>query len=99
MTEISANQRLNFRGHWFWPLAFAVCAVNVLVLLLDGWQSPQLKKFEVLFDFAVIIPVLYLICYWKNGKRALIKDERTGHPDEGTGHPEGRPKPVVDQAV
>ncbi len=73
MTEISENHRLALKNHWFWPLAFAVCAVNVMVLLLDGWQSPQIKEFGVLIDFAVIIPMLYLICYWRNGKKALIK--------------------------
>lgn len=73
MTEISANQRPTFKDHWFWPLAFAVCAVNVLVLLLDGWKSPQIKEVGILFDFAVLIPTSYLICYWRNGKRALIK--------------------------
>jgi len=73
MTETSANRRLSFKNHWFWPLAFAISAVNALVLLLDGWQSPQIKEFGVLFDLAVLIPVLYLTCYWKNGKKALVK--------------------------
>jgi len=73
VTKISANRKLTFKNHWFWPLAFAVCAVNALVLLLDGWASPQIKEFGVLFDFAVLIPVLYFSCYWKNGKKALIK--------------------------
>jgi hypothetical protein len=73
MTEICANKRSTFKDHWFWPLACAVCAVNLMVLLLDGWQSPQIKEFGVLLDFAVVIPMLYLICYWRNGKQALIK--------------------------
>ena len=73
MTKISENRKLTFKNHWFWPLALAICAVNTLVLSLDGWQSPQIKELGVLFDFAILIPVLYLICYRASGKKAVIK--------------------------
>ena len=73
MNEISSSRNVAFKNHWFWPAAIAVCSVNALVLLLDGWQSPQIKEAGVLFDFAVLIPALYLICYWKIGKKAVIK--------------------------
>jgi len=73
MTEISPSQKIVLRNHWFWPLAFAICTINALVIFLDGWQAPQIKEIGVLFDLAVIIPVLYLMCYWRNGKKVLIK--------------------------
>lgn len=73
MNEVSLTPNAFIRSHWFWPVAGAVCVVNALVLLLDGWQSPQIKEFGVLFDFAILIPTLYLICYWATGKRALIR--------------------------
>ena len=73
MNEIGSSRKVTFKNHWFWPAGFAVCAVNASVLLLDGWQSPQIKEAGVLFDLAVIIPALYLICYRKSGKKVIIK--------------------------
>ena len=73
MTKASLMPTSFIKNHWFWPVAGAVCAVNALVLSLDGWQSPQIKELGVLFDFAILIPVLYLICYRASGKKAVIK--------------------------
>ena len=73
MNEITSSRKFDFKGHWFWPAGFTVCAVNASVLLLDGWQSPQIKEAGVLFDLAVLIPALYLICYRKSGKKVVIK--------------------------
>ena len=72
MNEIISSRKGKFKNNWFWPAGLAVCLVNALVLLLDGWQSPQIKEAGVLFDFAVLIPALYLICYWKIGKKAVV---------------------------
>jgi hypothetical protein len=41
--------------------------------MLDGWQSPQIKEVAVLFDFSVLIPCLYVICYWAKGKMAFVR--------------------------
>lgn len=73
MTEIGSSSKIGLRNHWFWPLAFAICAINAIVIFIDGWQAPQIKEIGVLFDLAVLIPALYLMCYWTNGKKVLIK--------------------------
>lgn len=73
MNSFASNPLSVMGRHWFWPAAVAVCAVNALTLSLDGWQSPHIKEFGVLFDLAVLIPVLYLICYRANRKKALIR--------------------------
>ena len=48
MTKTNSIRKLSFKSHWFWLLVFAVCAVNALVLVLDGWESPQIKEIGVL---------------------------------------------------
>jgi hypothetical protein len=73
MNEVSVAKSSFLRSHWFWPVAVAVCVVNAFVLGLDGWQSPEIKEFGVLFDLAILLPILYLICYRNTGKRALVR--------------------------
>lgn len=64
---------VSLKKHWFWPAALAVLMSNALLVAIDGWQAPQIKELGVLFDFAVLIPLLYLICYRANGKKVLVR--------------------------
>jgi hypothetical protein len=73
MKQVGVVQSSFMRDHWFWPFAVAVCVVNAFVISFDGWQSPQVKEFGVLFDFAILLPALYLICYRATGKKALVR--------------------------
>jgi hypothetical protein len=73
MTETKIISANSLKKHWFWPAAFAVVAVNVMVLAIDGWQAPRIKEFGVLFDFALLIPALYFICYRTSGKKAFVR--------------------------
>ena len=62
-----------FRTHWFFLFLAAVLVTDASVILLDGWESPQLLEAGILFDFAILIPLLYFWCYRSQGKRALIR--------------------------
>ena len=64
---------VSLKKHWFWPAALAVLLSNALVVAIDGWQAPQLKELGVLFDFAVLVPLLYLLCYRARGKKAVVR--------------------------
>lgn len=61
------------KRNWFWLAAMAVVAINAFTIASDGWQAPKIKEFGVLFDFAVLIPALYLICYRRLGKKAVVR--------------------------
>jgi len=61
------------KRHWFWLAAVAVVAANALIIAVDDWQAPQIREFGVLFDFAVLIPALYLICYRSLRKKAVVR--------------------------
>ncbi|AKS42555.1 hypothetical protein [Wenzhouxiangella marina] len=73
MNEVSVAKSSFLRSHWFWPAAVTVGVLNAFVLVLDGWRSPQIKELGVLFDLAILLPILYLICYRATGKRALVR--------------------------
>ncbi len=71
-TKTSDPLRL-LRAHWFFPAAAIALLLNSITVYLDQWSSPQLLEAGLLFDFAVLLPVLYLICYRSEGKRSVVR--------------------------
>lgn len=61
------------RANWFFAAAAAVLATDLIVLNVKNGASPRLLEAGLLSDLAVVIPCLYLACYWRNGKRAVIR--------------------------
>ena len=59
--------------NWFVPVLLLVISLNATVLYYDGLEPLRLKEFGLLFDFAVLLPVLYLICYRSQGKKAVVR--------------------------
>jgi hypothetical protein len=57
--------------HWFWPVAaiFVFDALNAHLLA----AMPRLMESLVLFDLVIVIPALYLFCYRRNGRKAIVK--------------------------
>ncbi len=69
-----ANDTLKFlRANWFFPAAAIALLVNSATIYLDQWAAPELLEAGLLFDFAILLPVLYLICYWSEGKRSVVR--------------------------
>lgn len=78
MNGLSSWQRL--RAHWFLPLA-------ALIALTDAWvvrtglhhqserllRRPEWAEWALLADLALIIPLLYLLCYRHQGRRAGVR--------------------------
>ncbi|MDJ0792752.1 MAG: hypothetical protein QNI98_00810 [Woeseiaceae bacterium] len=68
------NDTLRFlRANWFFPAAAIALLMNSTTVYLDQWSSPELLEAGLLFDFAILLPVLYLICYWSKGKRSVVR--------------------------
>ncbi len=61
------------RAHWFLPVAAIALLVNTITVYLDQWSSPELLEAGMLFDFAILLPVLYVVCYRSEGKRAVVR--------------------------
>ena len=61
------------RANWFFPATAIALLMNSTTVYLDQWSSPELLEAGLLFDFAILLPVLYLICYRSEGKRSVVR--------------------------
>ncbi|MDJ0911316.1 MAG: hypothetical protein QNI99_19185 [Woeseiaceae bacterium] len=61
------------REHWFLPAAAIALLMNSTTIYLDRWSSPELLEAGLLFDFAILLPMLYLVCYRSEGKRSVMR--------------------------
>ena len=73
MSAKTSNTLRFLRVNWFFPAAAIALLMNSTVVYLDQWSSPELLEAGLLFDFAILLPVLYLICYWSEGKRSVVR--------------------------
>ncbi len=74
MHELKTSNTLRFlRIHWFFPAAAIALLINSTTVYFDRWSSPKLLEAGLLFDFAILLPVLYLTCYWSEGKRSVVR--------------------------
>ncbi len=71
-TRVSSPLRI-LRANWFFPAAGIALLLNSLTIYLDQWSSPEMLEAGLLFDFAILLPVLYLICYRSEGKRSVVR--------------------------
>lgn len=75
MTEFFSHEhRANgwLRRHWFIPLATAIAMGDVGALYFQDWDHPRLFESAVLFDFAIVLPLLYLWCYRARGVAVIL---------------------------
>ena len=75
MAQISSDDHTAYswlRINWFYPLAIAVVLSDVSALNFQDWSHPRLFEGAVLFDLAVILPLLYLSCYRAKGAAVIL---------------------------
>ena len=75
MVQISSGADTAYswlRGHWFYPLAIAVVLGDVSTLHFQDWRHPRLFESAVLFDLAVVLPLLYFWCYRARGTAVIL---------------------------
>jgi len=73
MSTKTSNPLRFLRAHWFFPAAAIALLLNSMTIYLDQWSSPELLEAGLLFDFAILLPLLYLICYRSEGKRSAVR--------------------------
>ncbi len=73
MSTRTSNTLRFLRENWFVPAAAIALLINSTAVYLDQWSSPELLEAGLLFDFAILLPVLYLICYRSEGKRSVVR--------------------------
>ena len=63
----------NLRQHWFLFLAPLIIAGDLMVGLVPRGEPPRWVEAAVLFDFAVVLPLLCWACYRSQGRRAILR--------------------------
>lgn len=59
--------------NWFMPLAFGISAVDFTLARALPWSPPRPLEIGLILDFAVLLPLLYAVCYRRRGRVALIR--------------------------
>ncbi len=73
MTFSIPNTGSWFFRNWFWPIALLIAVGDLSSIYFVGWSDTQLLEAAILFDFVVVIPLLYWWCYRHTGKAAVIR--------------------------
>ncbi len=60
-------------SHWFLPVAALVAAGDLGSAWWGGWADGRLLEAALLFDFVVLLPLLYAWCYRARGKAAVVQ--------------------------
>ena len=60
-------------ANWFVAAAVLLVGTDLAVSLLPDSTSPRLLEFGLLSDLCIVLPGLYLACYWRKGKRSLLR--------------------------
>jgi len=61
------------KANWFVAAAVPLLAADLAVLLLPNSASPRLLEVGLLSDLCIVLPGLYLACYWRKGKRSVLR--------------------------
>ncbi|MBX9901264.1 MAG: hypothetical protein K2Y28_10840 [Burkholderiaceae bacterium] len=67
------NLSKKFTQHWFYLPAIAILFGDSVIARSDSWSHPHLLEAALLGDLAILVPILYFLCYRKQGKRAIIR--------------------------
>jgi hypothetical protein len=60
-------------ANWFVAGAVLLLGTDLAVLLLPNSASPRLLELGLLCDLCIVLPSLYLACYWRKGKRSVLR--------------------------
>lgn len=61
------------RAHWFLLAATLVVLSDVYLLHQPQGVPPRLLELGLLADLSIVVPGLYIACYWRRGKPALMR--------------------------
>ena len=61
------------KENWFVAAAVLLLGTDLVVLLLPNSASPRLLEVGLLSDLCIVLPGLYLACYWRKGKRSMFR--------------------------
>ena len=63
----------SLQAHWFLPFAFAIVGADSILVRTFEWQPALPLETGVIMDMAVLLPILYGICYRRRGRAVWIR--------------------------
>lgn len=73
MHPVKIDRKGWWSGHWFFPVAAAVAVGDVSSVYFGGWTDARIVEAALLFDFVLVLPLLYWWCYRARGKAAIVQ--------------------------
>lgn len=73
MTGTMSDATGRLSRHWFLPVAAVVVAGDLSALHWGAWASSSIVEAALLFDFVLLLPLLYGWCYRRKGKAAAVQ--------------------------
>lgn len=74
MSAMSTCNQAWWSRHWFFPVAILVAMGDVSSVWFGRWgDDGRLLEGALLFDFVVLLPLLYAWCYRARGKAAIVQ--------------------------
>ena len=61
------------KENWFVPLALGIAGADFALARALPWSSARPLEIGLILDFAVLLPLLYAICYRRRGRVALTR--------------------------
>jgi hypothetical protein len=61
------------KENWFVAAAILLLGTDLTVVLLPNSASPRLLEVGLLSDLCIVLPGMYLACYWRKGKRSVFR--------------------------
>jgi len=61
------------KANWFVAAAALLVVTDLAVVLRPNSASPRLLELGLLSDLCIVLPGLYLACYWRKGKRSVLR--------------------------
>lgn len=73
MNAMHVDKKGWWTSHWFIPVAAVVAVGDLNAAWHGGWEDGPWLEAALLFDFVVLLPLLYWWCYRARGKAAIVQ--------------------------
>lgn len=73
MNTLHIHSKAWWASHWFFPVAALVALGDMGSVWFSGWEDGRLLEAALLFDFVVLLPLLYGWCYRARGRKAVVQ--------------------------
>jgi hypothetical protein len=70
---LTLKLKSTLQDHWFMPLALAIVLADLVLARAIEWRPARPLEAGVILDLAVLLPLLYAVCYRRRGRAAWVR--------------------------